>query len=665
MRRLPFLVLALSLSACGPAGAPTEVPSAAASAAPALANGEASAVTAADATAVADLEKHATQILNAFGNRAPHLSYDGRTLVFSSNRDGAWQIYTADALAPRSEVHRLVTRPEAVTPVAVMPHAGGPDDVLFVSQPNTALFAVALDGSDLRELTPGPALNRGTPLPIAARAGSFVYTARDTTHVETQLHELGSKAGLQPRVLYTDPHECRLVDLTSDGTRALLVRTKAAGEQELASIDLVRGEARTLYAPGGSGLVHTARFIEGGKRVLVATDAATESNLVLLLDARTAQEAWRYADDVRTGSVRDISTSRDDKTAAILVRAGGRDLVRFLDLGAKTGAKKTSTKTKLRDAVLPPGDGALGAFTPDGSRVMLRWALPDEPGTLYNVPVATGQPSALRAETRPVLAKLPPLTAVNLEIPAFDGARIPLNLYVPKGGAEKKPILVMVHGGPADVSTIGYNPLIRFYTAFGFSVVEPNLRGSTGFGQAYERADDGPKRLDSLRDLQSVGEWVKTQPWADPARLALWGGSYGGYVVLMGLTRQPALWRVGVDFAGPSSWRSFFASLSPAAREEFSRELGSPEKDGAFLDSISPLSAADAIRAPLFLFQGQNDTRVPRAESDRIVTSLRSRQVPVEYFVAPDEGHVVQRRETQATLLARSTLFLRKHMEMP
>lgn len=214
-------------------------------------------------------------------------------------------------------------------------------------------------------------------------------------------------------------------------------------------------------------------------------------------------------------------------------------------------------------------------------------------------------------------------------------------------------------------STIGYNPLIRFYTAFGFSVVEPNVRGSTGFGRAYEQADDGRKRLDAVRDLQTVGEWVKTQPWADPSRLVVWGGSYGGYMVLMGMTRQQSLWRAGVDLVGPSSWRSFFASTTGPIREILSRELGSPETDGAFLDSISPLADADKITRPLFVFQGQNDPRVPRPESDRIVTSLRGRKVPVEYLVAPDEGHSLDKRKNQVAFLARTTLFLRKELQMP
>lgn len=626
-------------------------------------NGDASPVAPGDLRAVADLGEHATQILGAYGNRMPQLARDGRTLVFLSTRAEISQLYTSDAFAPRTAARRLLDRPEAISTFTFVPRSAGPEQLVFLSAPNQTPFAMNLDGSDVRALSSGPALRYGEPLPM--RAGSVLLTARDQTHAQTQLHELTTLGVAQPRVLYTDPGDCRLLDVSADGARALLVRTGADDAQELVSVDLLRGVGRTAYTPGPAGRVHAARFVKEGKRVLVATDGAAEANVVLTLDARTDQETWRYVDPVPTGHVREITVSRDGKTAALLVSGGGRERIRFLDLGRKPGPKGVAAKSMLRDAELAPGDGTLGAFTADGARLLLRWATPNEPSALYTIAVASGRPSALLAETRPELAELPPLTAVNLEIPSFDGARIPLNLYVPKGGVESKPVLVMLHGGPADVARIGYNPIIRFYTAFGFAVVEPNLRGSTGFGVAYERADDGPKRLDSLRDLQTVGEWLQTQPWADAARVALWGGSYGGYLVLMGLTRQPALWRAGVDFAGPSSWRSFFASLGPELREQYARELGSPERDGAFLDSISPLAAAGAITSPLFVFQGQLDTRVPRAETDVLVTSLRARQVPVEYFVAEGAGHAVQDRATQAAMLARSTLFLRKHLVIP
>jgi dipeptidyl aminopeptidase/acylaminoacyl peptidase len=262
------------------------------------------------------------------------------------------------------------------------------------------------------------------------------------------------------------------------------------------------------------------------------------------------------------------------------------------------------------------------------------------------------------------LSGLPELD-VNIEsVTAADGLQIPVNTYVPRGATGKLPVLVMVHGGPAASTTLGYSPGVRFYTAHGFAVVAPNVRGSTGFGRAYEQADDGPKRLDALKDIEAVARWTQGRAWADPTRLVIFGGSYGGYMVLMGMTRQPHIWRAGVDLVGPSNWRSFMATTRGEIREVLSKEFGSVEKDGAFLDSISPLRDIEKVKSPLFVFQGKNDPRVPQSESDQIVISLRKRGIPVEYLVAPDEGHSLDRRPNQVAFTARTTLFLKKHLEM-
>jgi dipeptidyl aminopeptidase/acylaminoacyl peptidase len=192
--------------------------------------------------------------------------------------------------------------------------------------------------------------------------------------------------------------------------------------------------------------------------------------------------------------------------------------------------------------------------------------------------------------------------------------------------------------------------------------VEPNIRGSTGFGRAYEMADNGPKRLDAVKDLEAVGKWAASQKWADPKKLVVYGGSYGGYMTLMGVTRQTDLWKAGVDLVGPSNWRSFMASTTGVIREILSREFGSVENDGAFLDSISPLNDVGKIAVPLFVYQGQNDPRVPRPESDQIVSALRERKVPVEYMVAGNEGHSVDRKENRVEFFTRVALFLQDHL---
>ncbi|HEX3482587.1 MAG TPA: prolyl oligopeptidase family serine peptidase, partial [Kofleriaceae bacterium] len=286
------------------------------------------------------------------------------------------------------------------------------------------------------------------------------------------------------------------------------------------------------------------------------------------------------------------------------------------------------------------------------------------PGDIHAVDVSTGKVTALRKEPRPQLDGLSPVEASIVEVDAFDHQKIPVNVFLPAGSKGKKlPVIVAYHGGPSGSSAIRWSPASRFFLGQGYAWVEPNVRGSTGFGRAYEAADNGPRRLDAFKDIETTGRWAASQPWADKQRMVVYGGSYGGYTVLIGLTRMPNLWRAGVDLVGVANLKTFMATTSGVIREIFLLEFGDPDKDAAFLDSISPLRDANKIVAPLFVYAGANDPRVPRTESDLIVKALRARRVPVEYMVAANEGHSLAHRETQIAFYSRVARFLESHLK--
>ncbi|TMQ20676.1 MAG: S9 family peptidase [Deltaproteobacteria bacterium] len=192
---------------------------------------------------------------------------------------------------------------------------------------------------------------------------------------------------------------------------------------------------------------------------------------------------------------------------------------------------------------------------------------------------------------------------------------------------------------------IAWSAAIGFWAAMGFAVVAPNIRGSTGFGIDYEQADDREHRADAVRDVESVNRWARAQPWCDGDRLVIGGISYGGYMTLLALTRQPTLWRAGIDGSGMSNLVTMEQLEDQTIRAFDDTEFGVLGKDDALLVEWSPITQVDRIVAPVFVYQGVRDPVTPQHEADQIVAALRRRGVPVEYMLLANEGHGVTRRE--------------------
>lgn len=603
------------------------------------------------------LSKQATEVLDAYSNGSPVLSRDGETLAFRSNRHGTLSLYVASASDPASAPRRLVDSDERVNFLARPP---GTDLLVYTSDRGAderqAIFVTSPQGGTPKNLTPEPDQLRDNPVFTRVGAPTAYFSTRAPAATDTRIARVPLDGSAPAQELAVEPHVGRLVGVTPDGSLGLFVRIETLSNHRLVALDLRKGApSRVLSPTSGEAAIQAVAVVDAG-RCLVATDDGAEQSLVHLLDLASGRRLATYTHTSPTAAIRSIVVSEDGRMAALLVDAGNRNEVLVLDVGSMKVVAKPE---------LPLGDGGPSGFSADGRRFGLRWATPNSPGDLFYVDARSGKLSPARVDSRPTLASFPPIDTSIVSVPAHDGLVLPTNVYVPRERAGRLPVIVMVHGGPAASSSVGYSPFIRFYTSQGFAVVEPNVRGSTGFGRAYEQADDRDKRLDAVEDLASIAKWVRSQEWADGSRMAIWGGSYGGYMTLMGLTRQPELWRAGVDLVGPSSWRSFMATTTGMIRTVLSKEFGSVETDGEFLDSISPLRDVDRIRSALFVFQGANDPRVPRSESDVVVASLRRRDVPVEYMLAPDEGHSLDRRHNQVAFLARTTHFLQRHLAAP
>jgi dipeptidyl aminopeptidase/acylaminoacyl peptidase len=224
------------------------------------------------------------------------------------------------------------------------------------------------------------------------------------------------------------------------------------------------------------------------------------------------------------------------------------------------------------------------------------------------------------------------------------------------------PVIVVVHGGPESQFRPVFNVLIQFFINHGYAVLAPNVRGSTGYGKAYSHLDDVEKRMDSVADLAYAAAWLKDQPDIDGDRLAVYGGSYGGFMVLSSLTTYPDLWAAGVDIVGISNFVTFLENTSDYRRAHRELEYGSLESDREFLESISPSNHLAAIAAPLIVIHGANDPRVPVGEAEQIVDALSKRGIPVQFLNFDDEGHGLSKLKNRLVAYPAIVDFLDMHL---
>jgi dipeptidyl aminopeptidase/acylaminoacyl peptidase len=282
---------------------------------------------------------------------------------------------------------------------------------------------------------------------------------------------------------------------------------------------------------------------------------------------------------------------------------------------------------------------------------------------MYDRPSKSGR---LLFEARPALSSYTLAAMEPFSFIARDGLEIHGYVTFPPGqGRSSLPAVLDVHGGPQVRDSWGYNPEAQWFANRGYLCVQVNYRGSTGYGKAFVAAGDrewGGKMHDDLIDAVS---YITAQGWADPSRVAIYGGSYGGYAALVGAAFTPDVFRCAVDIVGPSNLKTLLETIPPywaPMIAQLYRRVGNPETDAEFLWSRSPLSRARDIRIPLLIAQGANDPRVKQAESEQIVAALTEAGIEHEYLLFPDEGHGFAKPENRIRFYTAAERFLARYL---
>jgi dipeptidyl aminopeptidase/acylaminoacyl peptidase len=312
-----------------------------------------------------------------------------------------------------------------------------------------------------------------------------------------------------------------------------------------------------------------------------------------------------------------------------------------------------------------PGDPAFLGRDHDDRTWLLAFTADDGPVTYYAWDRAEQRATFLFVH-RPELERYQLASMEPFSFTARDGLEVHGYLSFPPGASRSGlPTVLNVHGGPWYRDIWGFNPEVQWFANRGYLCVQVNFRGSTGYGKAFLNAGDREWGAAMHDDLVDAVNQVVERGWADPARVAIYGGSYGGYAALVGATFTPDLFRCAVDLVGPSNLKTLIESIPPYWKPMvalFNTRVGNPETEVDFLWSRSPLSKVDQIRIPVLIAQGANDPRVKQAESEQIVAAMRDKGIAYEYLLFPDEGHGFAKPENRLRFYAVAERFLATHL---
>jgi dipeptidyl aminopeptidase/acylaminoacyl peptidase len=398
-------------------------------------------------------------------------------------------------------------------------------------------------------------------------------------------------------------------------------------------------------------------FTADGKAMYVSTSLGADTMRLVKVDLATGKELETIASDAKV-DVGDAIVHPDSKAVQAVGFNYLKNEWKVLDPAIRADFEAL--------AVVRRGEFYLGTRDRADRNWIVTYQTDDGPVAWYAYNRDTKRAELLFV-SQPELEKYRLAKMEPVVITARDGFELVSYLTVPAGvEAKNLPLVLNVHGGPWGRDTWGFDPEAQWLANRGYATLQVNFRGSTGFGKKFLNAGNGEWGVGTMQhDLTDAVKWAISKGIADPKKVCIYGGSYGGYATLAGLVFTPELYSCGVDIVGPSNIKTLFASIPPywaPIKTQFVRRVGDVENDAALNQKISPLFHADKVRVPLIIAQGANDPRVNIREADQMVKAMRDKGLAVTYVVYTDEGHGFARPDNRLDFYGRVDEFLGKHL---
>jgi len=581
---------------------------------------------------------------------APQMPREGGRLYFTSNSSGVSQIYRLD-LTDRWP-YQLTVFPEGVDFYSLSPT--GDYLVAGVSRggdENAQLWLIDARTGKADPLTASPEVRYGRAA-WTNDGRSVIYRSNEANGKDFYLYRMdlrSRKAALLVRMEgWNDPG-----DVSDDDHWMVMTHWDSNTNSEMYLVDLAGSAPPRHLTPHEGHAVYAGAQFDAGATHLYLVSNANPDGVTRRARMTLADGALTFLDPENPWEVLSLGISPDRSLLGWTLNEDGYSRLYLQDL--TTGASLPA----------PPVDGQVSGFLFTEDRtVIFGFSSPTRTADIWSwnwtLPQLEKLTHSTYAGIDPSLFSEPTL----VRYPSFDGREIPAFLYLPpnRRPGEPVPFVVHMHGGPESQFRPAFIRHFQYLLLHGYGILAPNVRGSSGYGKAYMDLDNYKHRLDSVKDMKAGVDYLVQKGFAEPGKVAVKGGSYGGYMTMAGITEYPNLFAAAVNTVGITNFVTFLEKTADYRRSLREAEYG-PLSDRPFLESISPLNKADRIETPLLVVHGENDPRVPVGEARQIAAAITAKGGVVDTLIFPDEGHGISKRKNSLVVYRRMVEFLDAHLK--
>ena len=517
------------------------------------------------------------------------------------------------------------------------------------------IYRVPVNGGTVENLTSTPDRGESSML-VDPLSGSIALTTKLKSEGQSNLAVMTADGSVRLLTREADPQYSWHASKWVDGGRAIIANRQRVDDRQTEVWRIATADGRATRLLSKPDTIYEAEDASpDGKTIAITTDDGTGQLRAGVYDV--AATSWRWLKPTPW------------EQHANLLGADGRSLIVRTNVDSRSTLYRVDLATLAeRPLSLPPGVNRIANNQPlskDGRTLMVTHSAADSPTNLYLLDLASG---AARPATQLAMASLTPQslpTSALVTYKSFDGTLISAIVTMPPNLKRDRsnPAVVVPHGGPNGQAQDGFSQHAAALTSRGFVVIQPNFRGSTGYGDAFQKANFKDLGGGDLKDTIAAKQFLVATGYVDPKRVGIFGGSYGGFMTLMAIGRAPDEFAAAVQWFGIINWRTMYRDQDEFLKAYQRSLIGTPESDPAVYDAASPLTYIRAAKAPLLTIQGENDIRVPRGQAQEVHDILKAKGNVVETIFYPAEGHGFEKRENQLDSLRRTIAWFDRHLK--